>query len=445
MSLGMSCLKCCASTSRWFPVLFLISILSWSYYAYVILMLFFYIDDWIKRSFYFVFYHLFLSVFLWSYYQIVFTNAGNPSDEFYLTESEIYEMNIAQNEQDKKEILDKKAKELPLLTRTNNMSVRFCDKCKCLKPDRSHHCAVCNKCILKMDHHCPWVNNCVGFANYKYFILFLFYAVTYCIYVSLTSLEYFIQSWNDLQSFQPGRFHIIFLFFVSTMFAISVFSLFAYHLYLVCENTTTLESFRAPYFQSTGQPEKNGFNLGKKENLKQVFGSSLLKAFLPVSSREETAASISRNGLDFTKLVRISSLVHKTNTATTALDEEQDKTLNKITIIGNGWGNSTTISSKYDLRLIHPQHLMSRTASDTTNVLKLNNQIMIKYNQFDNEEDNSSAVSIDLESNQPSPSSNFNANNNYNDFNSFNSLSKPSVNTILNNNKNPSLTIKPVS
>lgn len=70
---------------------------------------------------------------------------------------------------------------------------------------------------------------------------------------------------------------------------------------------------------------------------------------------------------------------------------------------------------------------------------------MIKYNQFDNEEDNSSAVSIDLESNQPSPSSNFNANNNYNDFNSFNSLSKPSVNTILNNNKNPSLTIKPVN
>lgn len=37
------------------------------------------------------------------------------------------------------------------------------------KPDRTHHCSSCNRCILKMDHHCPWLNNCVGHKNYKPF------------------------------------------------------------------------------------------------------------------------------------------------------------------------------------------------------------------------------------------------------------------------------------
>jgi len=273
-----NCLRVC----KWFPVIFITAVIAWSYYAYILQLCFFTIDNVAKRWIYLTLYHFFLAMLLWSYYKTIFTEGQEPPKEFYLNDCDIYELNLSESDTNTRIVLDKFSKSLPLLNRTHNGSKRYCEKCRCIKPDRAHHCSICNKCVLKMDHHCPWVNNCVGFSNYKFFCLFLNYAMLYCVYVAATSLEYFIKFWGALQTFEASRFHLLFLFFISIMFSISLSSLFFYHFYLIIKNRSTLESFRGPIFISG--VDKNGFNLGSKENVKQVFGNNLPKAFLPIQT-----------------------------------------------------------------------------------------------------------------------------------------------------------------
>eukprot|EP00927_Polykrikos_kofoidii_P066253 TRINITY_DN61884_c0_g1_i1.p1 TRINITY_DN61884_c0_g1~~TRINITY_DN61884_c0_g1_i1.p1 ORF type:complete len:345 (+),score=35.24 TRINITY_DN61884_c0_g1_i1:71-1105(+) len=66
---------------------------------------------------------------------------------------------------------------------------RHCKWCLKFKPDRCHHCRVCNICVLRMDHHCPWVYNCIGFQNYKFFFLLLVYAAADLIFITLTMFD----------------------------------------------------------------------------------------------------------------------------------------------------------------------------------------------------------------------------------------------------------------
>ena len=67
------------------------------------------------------------------------------------------------------------------------------------------------------------------------------------------------------------------------MFAISLFSLFSYHVYLISQNRTTLEAFRPPIFRHGGS-DRRGFYLGKLNNLREVLGDQTILWFVPVFS-----------------------------------------------------------------------------------------------------------------------------------------------------------------
>ncbi|XP_012261316.2 palmitoyltransferase ZDHHC16B isoform X2 [Athalia rosae] len=68
-------------------------------------------------------------------------------------------------------------------------AVSICKKCIKPKPPRTHHCSVCNKCVLKMDHHCPWLNNCVGHYNHRYFFQYMVFTVVGILFIMIFGVE----------------------------------------------------------------------------------------------------------------------------------------------------------------------------------------------------------------------------------------------------------------
>lgn len=62
-------------------------------------------------------------------------------------------------------------------------ALRRCPKCNDnFKPGRAHHDSVTGRCIVKFDHFCPWVGNAVGAMNHKFFVLFVGYTMTSCLF-----------------------------------------------------------------------------------------------------------------------------------------------------------------------------------------------------------------------------------------------------------------------
>jgi len=153
-------------------------------------------------------------------------------------------------------------------------AVLRCRRCSSLKPIRAHHCSICQKCVLKMDHHCPWVANCVGFSNYKFFCLFLFYT-------DLSAFIFLFGTASSIGSLFSGTgksvgVSVMFASILTFAFAITLLLFGGFHASLVLKNCTTLEFGQANRF-SEGSAYKNWVT---------VFGPNPLLWFLPVKTLE---------------------------------------------------------------------------------------------------------------------------------------------------------------
>lgn len=173
---------------------------------------------------------------------------------------------------------------------------KFCSTCMVMKPLRSKHCAVTNRCIAKFDHYCPWVYNAVGAGNHRYFIGYLFFLLGLLLWNIYASFKY----WHvmcpmakdstvlDQMVSVPGCSPWVFWIFANCIFhSVWVFLLLTCQLYqIVWLGVTTNERMNAtryPHFRTSshGHLEQSPYDRGFINNVADFFECSLFGIFRP--------------------------------------------------------------------------------------------------------------------------------------------------------------------
>nr|XP_055032498.1 palmitoyltransferase ZDHHC16B [Misgurnus anguillicaudatus] len=175
----------------------------------------------------------------------------------------------------------------PPQERNDIPAVTICKKCIIPKPARTHHCSICNRCILKMDHHCPWLNNCVGHFNHRYFFSFCLYMTMGCIYCSVTTKDMFLDAYNAVENYyqtpapaythQEGMVYksLIYLWVLTSSVAFALGGLTLWHAVLITRGETSVERHinrkERKRLRLKGKWFRNPYHHGKINNWKMLF------------------------------------------------------------------------------------------------------------------------------------------------------------------------------
>ncbi|KAH6935307.1 hypothetical protein HPB50_005059 [Hyalomma asiaticum] len=265
----------------WLPVLLVFALISWAYYAYVLVFCLLIVAQGsiVEAVVFGVGFHLLLIMCLWSYTKTMTTAIPDVPPAYLLSVGEQQALANCRSERTRRGLLEMLASERGIITIGPDGCARYCQMCQLLKPDRCHHCSACQRCIVKMDHHCPWFNNCICFNTYKFFLLTLFYAVALCVYSVATLAAYSVASWSDASLLKSYGFHLGFIVLVGSSLAVGLGTFLAMHLSMVSKNETTLEGLRNEVFQEYG----DSFDLGSRyDNFVQVFGPRRSLWMVPV-------------------------------------------------------------------------------------------------------------------------------------------------------------------
>lgn len=154
-----------------------------------------------------------------------------------------------------------------------------CTVCKLDRPQRCRHCTKCGTCVLKMDHHCPWLRRCIGHANYKYFVVFLFYSASGLVYKAVTLVPFAV---NLFQNQAAGPCTVVVVSFTALLIVILAALIVAFcgfHLFLIGTARTTIEFLSR---HDKARASKHDYDAGIYKNIQAALGHNPLFWFFPI-------------------------------------------------------------------------------------------------------------------------------------------------------------------
>merc|ERR1711934_450334 len=246
-----------------------------------------------------VIHHILVFFLLWSFIMSITVDPGRVPEWYARLEMERQGMHVPSkimmiDDQEYKQLAE--AAQGGSIEKKLDGSGRWCRKCVKVKPDRCHHCRVGQRCVLKMDHHCPWINNCVGYYNYKYFYLFIVYALLILFWVSATSFLNFLVSIasDDVLDVWSSSFMIVFCWLYCTLLGVALGGFVTFHTYLLVQNFTTIELVEKKGSPARGKTYLHPWDLKSIQNIKECLGPHVWLWMIP------TRLHMRGNGVRFT-------------------------------------------------------------------------------------------------------------------------------------------------
>ncbi|CAJ1404148.1 unnamed protein product [Effrenium voratum] len=116
----------------------------------------------------------------------------------------------------------------------------MCLYCQAQKPQRCRHCTKCGACVLRMDHHCPWLRQCIGYGNYKYFVMFIFYSAVALGFKAVTMMIFILKAFQTEITFCT-RLWLVSCEALVLALGVTMIAFASFHLLLVAKGMTTIE------------------------------------------------------------------------------------------------------------------------------------------------------------------------------------------------------------